>query len=90
LQPRKASPFAPRPRHRDAFASCCPSNKLAQNLVILVYVKARREEAQLQTRRDMGDLVKLAAVLAIFAVTFIAVAAFLNLPRYGLLRFIAN
>ena len=33
----------------------------------------------MQKREDMGDLVKLAGALAIFAVTFMTVAAFFNL-----------
>ncbi len=64
-----------RPRHRDALVSCCPSNELAQNSVILPDVKTSREEPQLQKRRDTGDLVKFIGVIGIIAVMSIAVGA---------------
>ena len=35
----------------------------------------------MQKREDMGDLVKLAGALAIFAVTFTTVAAYFNLAH---------
>jgi len=38
-------------------------------------------ESELQTRQDTGDLIKVAAGLAIFAVIFVVIAAFFNLPR---------
>jgi hypothetical protein len=62
-------------RHRDALVSCCPSNQLAQNSVILPDVKTSREEPQLQKRRDTGDLVKFIGVIGIIAVMSIAVGA---------------
>ncbi len=64
-----------KPRHRDALVSCCPSNELAQNSVILPDVKTSREEPQLQKRRDTGDLVKFIGVIGIIAVISIAVGA---------------
>jgi hypothetical protein len=64
-----------KPRHRDALVSCCPSNQLAQNSVILPDVKTSREEPQLQKRRDTGDLVKFIGVIGIIAVMSIAVGA---------------
>ncbi len=43
-------------------------------------MKAVFEEPRMQ-KQDTGDLVKLVGVLAIFAVTFTAVAAFFNLSQ---------
>ena len=63
------------PRHRDALVSCCPSNQLAGNSVILPNVKTCREEPQLQKRRDTGDLVKFIGVIGIIAVMSIAIGA---------------
>ncbi len=55
--------------------------ELAQGFLNTVCAKAALEEAPVQKREDMGDLVKLAGLLAIFAVTFTTVAAFFNLPH---------
>lgn len=55
--------------------------QLAQNLLDAECAKAVLEEAPVQKREDMGDLVKLAGALAIFAVTFTTIAAFFNLPH---------
>jgi hypothetical protein len=46
-----------------------------------VRVGALVVESELQTRQDTGDLIKVAAGLAIFAVIFVVIAAFFNLPR---------
>jgi hypothetical protein len=53
--------------------------QLARSLLNAVCTKPALEEAAVLKRQDMGDLVKLAGVLAIFAVTFTTVAAFFNL-----------
>jgi hypothetical protein len=55
--------------------------QLAQSFLNAVCAQTAIEEFQMQKREDMGDLVKLAGVLAIFAVTFTTVAAFFNLPH---------
>jgi hypothetical protein len=55
--------------------------QLAQSLLDAECAKAVLEEAPVQKREDMGDLVKLAGALAIFAVTFTTIAAFFNLPH---------
>jgi hypothetical protein len=55
--------------------------QLAQSLRNALRAQPRLEESPVQKREDMGDLVKLAGVLAIFAVTFTAVAAFFNVAR---------
>ncbi len=60
-------------RRHDAFASCCPSSRLAQNLVILSNVKTIHVEPQMQTRRDIGNLVTLAGMIAIIAVTSVII-----------------
>jgi hypothetical protein len=62
-------------RHRDALASCCSSNRLAQNLVILGNVKTSREQPQLHKRRDTGNLVNVLGIVAIIAVTSVIVIA---------------
>ena len=55
--------------------------QLAQSFLNTVCAKAALEEAPVQKREDTGDLIKLAGVLAIFAVTFTTVAAFFNLAH---------
>ena len=55
--------------------------QLAQSFLNAVCAKPALEEAAVLKRQDMGDLVKLAGVLAIFAVTFTTVAAFFNLAH---------
>jgi hypothetical protein len=55
--------------------------QLAQSFLNAVCAQTAIEESPMQKREDMGDLVKLAGVLAIFAVTFTTVAAFFNLPH---------
>ncbi len=55
--------------------------QLAQSFLNTVCAKAALEEAPVQKREDMGDLVKLAGLLAILAVSFTTVAAFFNLPH---------
>jgi hypothetical protein len=51
-------------RRRDALFSCSPSNRLAQNLVILSNTKTVYVEPQMQTRRDIGNLVTLVGMIA--------------------------
>ena len=55
--------------------------QLAQSLLNAVCAKPALEEAPVQKREDLGDLVKLAGALAIFAVTFTTVAAYFNLAH---------
>ncbi len=53
--------------------------QLAQSFLDVVCAQTATEESPVRKREDMGDLVKLAGALAIFAVTFTTVAAFFNL-----------
>jgi hypothetical protein len=55
--------------------------QLAQSLLNAVCAKPALEEAPVQKREDLGDLVKLAGALAIFVVTFTTIAAFFNLAH---------
>jgi hypothetical protein len=55
--------------------------QLAQSLLNAVCAQTAIEESPVRNREDMGDLVKLAGALAIFAVTFTTVAAFFNLAH---------
>jgi hypothetical protein len=55
--------------------------QLAQSFLNAVCAKAALEEAPVQKREDLGDLVKLAGALPIFAVTFTTIAAFFNLAH---------
>lgn len=55
--------------------------QLAQSFRNALRAQPTLEESPVQKREDMGDFVKLAGVLAIFAVTFTAVAAFFNVAR---------
>ena len=55
--------------------------QLAQSFLDVVCAQTAIEEAPVRKREDMGDLVKLAGALAIFAVTFTTVAAFFNLAH---------
>ena len=60
--------------------------QLAQSLLDAVCAQTTIEEFPVRKREDMGDFVKLAGALAIFAVTFTAFAAFFNLAaleRFG-------
>ena len=55
--------------------------QLAQTLLNAVRMKTAMEEFPVLKRQDMGDLIKLAGALAIFAVAFTTVAAFFNLAH---------
>jgi hypothetical protein len=55
--------------------------QLAQSFLNAVCMQLAMEGSPMQNRQDMGDLVKLAGALAIFAVTFTTFAAFFNLAR---------
>ena len=55
--------------------------QLAQSLLNADCAQTAIEESSVRNREDMGDLVKLAGALAIFAVTFTTVAAFFNLAH---------
>ena len=55
--------------------------QLAQSFLNAVCAQTAIEESPVRKRVDMGDLVKLAGALAIFAVTFTTVAAFFNIAH---------
>jgi hypothetical protein len=55
--------------------------QLARSFLNTVHAQTAMEEFSVLNRQDMGDFVKLAGALAIFAVTYTTIAAFFNLAH---------